>query len=101
MRFFHALGLILLFTGSFALIEPKIRRIAAYFCLLGRNSLYVFCVGSLLSLIGQLARFRFGGNLVTDTIVLIVGLGLLGSTAWLSELRGRLKDVPPPSSPAG
>lgn len=96
LRYFHALGIIALFAGIFPLLEPKIPRIAAYFCMLGRNSLYVFCVGSLLSLIGQLARFRFGGNLGTDTIVLVLGLFLLGLTAWLSELRARLKDASPP-----
>ena len=101
LRYFHALGLVALFTGAFATIEPHLTRISAYFCMLGRNSLYVFCIGSLLSLIGQLARFRFGSNLGIDTVVLLIGLFLLGLTAWLSELRARLKDPPQAKSSAG
>ena len=92
MRLLHAVALVALFAGAFAHLAGWMPRLAAYFCLLGRNSLYVFCVGSLLSLLGQLARFRFGGSLATDTAVLVVGLVLLGFTGWLSELRARLKN---------
>jgi hypothetical protein len=58
--------------------------------MLGRNSLQVFCVGSLLSLSGQIIRFLYSGSLAVDTIVVIVGIGLLCLTAWLAEWRQRL-----------
>ena len=90
-RLLHALSLVAAFTGVFAIISPRIPQITAYLCLLGRNSLYVFCVGSLASLAGQLARFVFGGTLVTDTVILVMGLTLLGLTGWLSELKDRLR----------
>jgi hypothetical protein len=57
---------------------------------LGRNSLNVFCVGSLLSLSGQIIRFLYSGSLAVDTIVVAVGVALLWLTAWLSEWRRRL-----------
>src|SRR5262249_10392566 len=54
---------------------PYIRRFAAplveYLSMLGRNSLYVFCVGSILSLSGQIVRFLYKGNIYVDTIVVI------------------------------
>lgn len=100
LRLFHALSLVLLFAGVFPRVSPYFPRIAGYFCLLGRNSLYVFCVGSLASLAGQLARFRFGGSITTDVAVLIIGLTALGLTGWLSELRARLKDASRASSPS-
>jgi hypothetical protein len=57
---------------------------------LGRNSLNVFCVGSLLSLAAQIVRFLYSGSLTVDTIVVTVGIGLLWLTAWMSEWRQRL-----------
>jgi len=50
----------------------------------------VFCVGSLLSLSGQIIRFLYSGSLAVDTIVVNVGIGLLCLTAWLAEWRQRL-----------
>jgi hypothetical protein len=58
--------------------------------MLGRNSLNVFCAGSVLSLCGQVARYRFNGRLEIDLLVLLVGLTGLGAVAWLSEWRKRL-----------
>jgi len=90
-RLLHALGLYALLAGSFPLFSPYIPRLTAYFCLLGRNGLYVFCVGSIASLAGQIARFVFGGSLAVDTVILGLGLVVLGLTAWLCELRDRLR----------
>jgi hypothetical protein len=55
--------------------------------LLGRNSLHVFCAGSLLSLAGQLARFALPTGLVTDTIVLLTGVAVMLAVAWGNEWR--------------
>lgn len=93
LRLFHIAALILLFSGTFSRFSPHFPRICGYFCLLGRNSLYVFCVGSVASLVGQLARHRFGGTVWVDCAVLVCGLAALGFTGWLSELRARLKDA--------
>jgi hypothetical protein len=59
--------------------------ITHFFSKLGRNSLNVFCVGSLLSLFSQILRFYFEGTLFIDIIVVVAGIALLGLTAWLSE----------------
>ena len=40
--------------------------------MLGRNSLYVFCIGSLLSLTGQIVRFDYRGTVGIDTVVVIL-----------------------------
>jgi hypothetical protein len=90
-RLLHFLGLAACFAGSFSLILRVVGPPARFLSMLGRNSLNVFCVGSLLSLLAQLARFQFGGSIPVDTGVLTVGIAVLGFTAWLSELRERLR----------
>ena len=59
------------------------------FSILGRNSLNVFCVASLLSLTGQIVRYLYTGSFLADTIVVVCGIGLLWLTAWVSEWRDR------------
>ncbi|HEY5225681.1 MAG TPA: OpgC domain-containing protein [Methylovirgula sp.] len=58
-----------------------------YCSMLGRHSLIVFCVGSLLSLIGQIVRFAYGGALLTDTLMVSAGVVIMGIVAWLPEQR--------------
>jgi hypothetical protein len=74
------------------LVQPLIRLLALY----GRNSLYVFCLGSLLSLSAQVVRFVLRGSVGVDTAVVIVGIVIMAVTAWLAELRQNKK----PSAPA-
>jgi hypothetical protein len=93
-RLIHFVALVITFAGSFVLIRRYLAWPSRYCCLLGRNGLNVFCVGSLLSLAGQIARFMLGGNIVVDTVVLCVGLVVLGATAWVSEWRDRLRQLP-------
>jgi hypothetical protein len=95
-RLFHALALVALFGGSFRYIAAAVPPLARYLSMLGRNSLNVFCVGSVLSLGGQIVRFEYGGGIVTDTVVVIVGAVALGVTAWVSEWRDRLRAQSPP-----
>lgn len=90
MRLFHVLGLVMLFGGAFFWILRYARPLARFFSMLGRNSLNVFCVGSLLSLSAQVVRFSVGGGWWTDTAVLLIGLVVMSSTAWVSEWRARL-----------
>ena len=76
------------------LVDPLIRM----FALLGRNSLYVFCVGSLLSLSGQVVRFVYRGTVGIDTAVVISGIIIMALTAWLAESRQRTEPAPPAPS---
>jgi hypothetical protein len=76
------------------LVDPLIRM----FAMLGRNSLYVFCIGSLLSLGGQVLHFYYRGTVGTDTIVVVLGIIIMAFTAWLAELRQRTAPASPAAS---
>jgi len=89
-RLIHALALARVFAGAYASIEHWIPPLTRYLSRLGRNSLNVFCICSLLSLCGQIARYAFNGRLEIDFAVLIIGLVGMGATAWMSEWRQRL-----------
>lgn len=91
LRLLHVLALVAAFGGSFWFLFKYMQPIVRYCSMLGRNSLNVFCVGSLLSLGGQIVRFAFSESLWVDTVVLIVGLIVLSITAWVSEWRQRLR----------
>jgi hypothetical protein len=88
MRLLQFLALAAVFSAAYPLIA-RLRWLPEFLSILGRNSLHVFCVGSLLSLSGQIVRFLYTGSLAVDTIVVIVGVGLLWLTAWMSEWRER------------
>lgn len=88
-RLIHALALARLFLGAFPHILRATPWLADYLAMLGRNSLEVFCAGSLLSLAGQMARYAFDGRLGIDLAVLLLGLICLGFVAWLTEWRKR------------
>ena len=90
LRLLHVLALVAAFGGAFLYLARWAKPLVQYFSMLGRNSLNVFCVGSLLSLAGQIARFTFEGNLSVDVAVLLIGLVGLSVTAWVSEWRQRL-----------
>jgi hypothetical protein len=66
--------------------------------MLGRNSLYVFCIGSLLSLSGQIVRFYYRGSVGIDTAVVISGIVIMAFTAWLAESRQRNRPARPAPS---
>ncbi|MGB7258370.1 MAG: OpgC domain-containing protein, partial [Pseudolabrys sp.] len=66
--------------------------------MLGRNSLYVFCVGSLLSLMAQIVRFNLRGTVGIDTAVVVLGIVIMALTAWIAESRQRARPASPASS---
>jgi OpgC protein len=78
--------------------------LSRFLCLLGRNSLSVFCALSLLSLSGQLFRYAYGGSVASDAFIVILCVLLMGMIAWAAEWRERLradlakKPLPPPRS---
>lgn len=90
VRLLQFLALVALFSAVYPTIGRYLPWVTAPLSMLGRNSLNVFCVASLLSLSGQIIRFIYSGSLAIDTIVVIVGFALLCLTAWLSEWRQRL-----------
>jgi len=88
-RLFHFLALLLAFQGVYRLVAPYMPWLAMRFSALGRNSLAVFSMGSILSLAGQLVRFRMGGGILIDCAIMAVGLAGLVFTAWFVEWRSR------------
>jgi len=90
MRLIQFLALAAVFSAAYPAIARFLPWLTEPLSLLGRNSLNVFCVGSLLSLSGQIVRSLYEGSFVVDTIVVIAGVGLLWLTAWMSEWRQRL-----------
>jgi hypothetical protein len=83
-------------VGDLAYVRRAVTPLIGMFAMLGRNSLYVFCVGSLLSLGGQMVRFLYRGTVGTDTAVVVSGIIIMAITAWLAESRQRAR----PASPA-
>ena len=88
-RILHLLALVALFNGLFGHIEHWMSPLARFLSMLGRNSLHVFCVGSLVALCSQFGRYVMEGSILVDTVVLIVGTLCMGATAWVVEWRVR------------
>ena len=107
IRLIQFVSLIAVFSLAFRYIRmlaelPYVRHPAAgligMFAMLGRNSLYVFCVGSLLSLTAQIVRYYYRGTVGIDTAVVIIGIIIMAFTAWLAESRQRARPASPASS---
>jgi len=90
-RLVDSLALTAIFAGTFKIIGRWVPRLPGFLCLLGRNSLSVFCALSLLSLSGQIFRFVFGGQVATDAFIVILGVLLMGFIAWAAEWRERFR----------
>jgi hypothetical protein len=104
-RLIHFLALAAAFAGDFRHVAYFLPSLAGFLSMLGRNSLNVFCVGSILSLVGQITRVSLADSVLVDLGVVAVGVACLGLTAWVSELRERLKaagatSVRPPATEA-
>ena len=90
-RLFHvlALGYVVMMSPLGRLLHqiPK----TSFLTAMGRNSLPVFCVGSLLSMTGAILRYELGGSFLNDTAIIVIGLAVMGGLALV--LDGR-KPVP-------
>lgn len=88
-RLVSLLAVVLAFQSVYRHIGPRLGHFTDLLCSLGRNSLAVFCVASLLSLVGQIVRFVNEGSLLVDVAIVLCGIGLMGFTAWFVEWRSR------------
>jgi hypothetical protein len=89
VRLLHFLALLLAFQGVYDVIAPWMPWLAQRLSALGRNSLPVFAIGSIVSLAGQILRFWAGGGILVDTVIVTSGLASLVFTAWFVEWRLR------------
>ena len=62
-RIIQFLALIALLSVTYPYIRRYAPWLVDFLSMFGRNSLYVFCVGSVLSLAGQIVRFLYQGNI--------------------------------------
>lgn len=90
-RLVHSLALTAAFAGSFKWVRIWLPGASNFLSMLGRNSLNVFCTGSLLSLTGQILRFLYGDLVAADVAVVIFGVLAMGFVAWASEWPNRLR----------
>lgn len=89
VRLIQFLALIAVMSAAYPYIVRMVPSLVSFLSRLGRNSLPVFCVGSVLSLAGQIVRFAYGGGLLADTLLVGSGILVLGLVAWLAEWRSR------------
>ncbi len=98
-RLIQFLALIALMSATYPYLLRIVRPMVGFLSMLGRNSLYVFCVGSILSLIGQIVRYIYQGDIFIDTAVVVCGILIMAFTAWLPEwrekVRGRIRAARP------
>ena len=91
MRLIQFLALMALFSATYPYIKRWARWLVEFGSMLGRNALIVFCVGSILSLAGQITRFVYRGDIVVDTIVVVLGIVIMTFCAWLPEWREQVR----------
>ncbi len=85
VRLIQFLSLVVVVSSVHGAIFVRLPTVFAVLAKLGRHSLPVFCVGSILSLASQIARFVYKGSFALDCAILIVGVSMLMLTAWLAE----------------
>lgn len=104
MRLLHVLALVYVFVhspfGEMAKRIPYDHPIAV----VGRHSLPIFCIASLLSMVGMIIREEQGGGFGLDTILVSVGIliqiGLAQIMEWNRTANGGSKKAAPKPLPA-
>jgi hypothetical protein len=91
IRLVQFLALIAIATAAYPAIKRAVPSVVEFLSMLGRHSLLVFCVGSILSLAGYIARFVYEPDLVVDTVVVISGIAIMALAAQLAEWHKQIK----------
>lgn len=87
VRVLNMIAIAIAFYPAFPVLSERLGTAVRYFSSLGRNSLAVFCVASLLALAGQIIRYIGEPTFLLDTAIVALGLVLLRVTAWIAESR--------------
>ncbi|MFM1813887.1 MAG: hypothetical protein RLZ98_582 [Pseudomonadota bacterium] len=85
IRLIQFLALVAVMSAAFPYIVGAVPTVVEFLSMLGRNSLHVFCLGSVLSLWAQIIRYVFHGYLLVDTVIILMGLVLMAAIAWVVE----------------
>ena len=88
-RVISLFALIVAVRPVFPILGSRLPRLAAALSALGRNSLSVFCVGSIAALAAQLVRASLPRSIFLDFSLVAFGIILLMFTAWFVEWRSR------------
>jgi hypothetical protein len=86
-RVLSMIAIAIAFYPAFPVLSRQMGSAVRYCSSLGRNSLAVFCVASLLALTGQIARYVGEPTFLLDTAIVASGLVLLRVTAWVAEFQ--------------
>lgn len=87
VRIVSMMAVAIAFYPAFPVLSRKLGSVVRYCSALGRNSLAVFCMASLLALGGQIIRYATEPTFLIDTAIVVTGLITLRVTAWLSEFQ--------------
>jgi hypothetical protein len=93
IRVIQFLALVAVMSIVYPYIARVIPSAVGYLAMLGRNSLEVFCAASVLSLVCQILRFTLPDGVWLDTLLVLGGVALMGTVAWLAEWRTRVVAV--------
>ena len=93
IRVIQFLALVAVMSIVYPYIARLIPSAVGYLAMLGRNSLEVFCAASVLSLVCQILRFTLPDGVWLDTLLVLGGVALMGTVAWLAEWRTRVVAV--------
>lgn len=85
VRILSMIAIAIAFYPAFPVLLARLGPVVRYCSSLGRNSLAVFCMASLLALAGQIARYIGEPTFLLDTMIVATGLVSLRVTAWLAE----------------
>src|SRR5882762_4925573 len=91
VRLVQFLALIAVATAAYPAIKRAVPSVVEFLSMLGRHSLLVFCVGSILSLAGYIARSVYEPDLIVDTVVVISGIAIMALAAQLAEWHQQMR----------
>lgn len=86
VRVLSMVAIAIAFYPAFPVLSSRMGSVVRYCSSLGRHSLAVFCVASLLALAGQIVRYVGEPTFLLDTAIVTSGLIALRVTAWIAEL---------------